>query len=230
MRRQILSKFDDTRLQAPAAFTEYVRIFHCPLERLEAVDPSRLHTEMRHDEIDVWIFLDQRNPFRRNAVGAVTCMQLNEYAKLPTFVECRAQPILGAIGPVCVHVGLQLNHAETVFLHVTLDGLDPVAHAATRIIDKAANETVRIFLNHFKRIRHIGINGLTPVEFPVRPCVDGVALWWLDKRLVDAARFAIDRIGAVHHLNQALAAERIAIMLPCQIDQIGRIATGIDDH
>jgi hypothetical protein len=64
----------------------------------------------------------------------------------------------------------------------------------------------------------------------VGPGVDGVALRRLDEGLVDAARLAVDGERAIHHLDQALAGERVAVVPPGQIDQVGRVTAGVDDH
>jgi len=52
----------------------------------------------------------------------------------------------------------------------------------------------------------------------------------LDQAHVDAARLAVDHVGAVHQLEHALAVERRAVMPPGLVDQIGRVQMGIDDH
>ncbi len=96
-----------------------------PIGKARNSRPSGLHTEVRHDEIDVRIFLDKRNPLRRNTVGAITGMQLDEHTQFPAFVERWAQPVLGTVRPICMHIGLQLDHAETMLLHIALNGLDP---------------------------------------------------------------------------------------------------------
>jgi hypothetical protein len=52
----------------------------------------------------------------------------------------------------------------------------------------------------------------------------------LNERLIDAARLAVDDVRAVHHFDQALAGKWLAVMAPGEVDQIGRVTAGVDDH
>ncbi len=157
-------------------------------------------------------------------------MQLDQHAQLGALGQRRPEPVQRAVGPVGVHIGLELHHLEAVFRHVAFDGLDAVLHAAARVVDEAADQPVRILAHHFQRVGHVGVDGFGAGYFAVRVGIDGVALRRLDKGLVDAARLAVHEIRAVHHLDQAFAGEWVAIVAPGQIDQVGRITAGVDDH
>jgi hypothetical protein len=46
----------------------------------------------------------------------------------------------------------------------------------------------------------------------------------------DAARLAVDGVRAIHHLEQALASEGLAVVSPRKVDKVGGVAAGVDDH
>ena len=228
--RQVLGEFDDARLQAPGRFAIDVGQIHGHLERLEAVHAAGLHTEVRHDEVDVRELLDDRRPLGRDAVGAVTRVQLDQHAQFGALLHRRTQPVLGAVGTIGMHVGLELHHLETVFAYMPFQLGHAVGHAIARVVDKAAEKTVRVLLHHLDGVGHVLADARHAGFFMHPVGVDGVALRRLDEGLVDAARLAADGVGAVHHLDKTFAGERLAIMPPGDIHQIGGVATGIDDH
>ncbi|MNY13947.1 hypothetical protein D3C86_1471060 [compost metagenome] len=185
---------------------------------------------MTDDEIDHRELADHRVEHRRDRVRAVAGMDQHHDVVLGADLHRRAQPVQRAVGPVGVHVGLELDHLEAEPLHVVFHRVHAVLHAAARVVDVAANEALRVLLHHLARVAHVHVDGLCAAALAVGVRVDGVALRRLDESLVDAARLAVEGERTVHHADQAFARERVAVMPPGQVDQVRRIATGVDDH
>jgi hypothetical protein len=105
-----------------------------------------------------------------------------------------------------------------------------VRGAVARVVDEAAEEAIRVLLHQLDRVRHVGADRVAAGQVGDAVGVDRVALRRLDERLVDPARLAAHGVRAVHHLQQALAGEGFAVVAPGQVDDLGRVAAGVDDH
>ena len=127
-----------------------------------------------------------------------------------------------------MHVGVQLEHLEAVFLDVVFELERAILRAPTRVEIEIADEAIRIFLRQVGAVLHVIAH--TVATLAVAFAVAGIAGWRLDKPHVNAARLAVDVVGPVHQLEHALTGERLAGVAPGFVDQIGRVQVGIDDH
>jgi len=129
-----------------------------------------------------------------------------------------------------VHVGLKLHHLEIKLFGVTLDFFGSVLRAVARVVDKASQKAVRVLGDQLFRVGHVLADGglAFQIEYLVR--VQGVALGRLDEGHVHAPWFVVDPVRAVHHLQQAFAGKRLAVVPPGQIRQVGGVTAQVNNH
>lgn len=183
---------------------------------------------MPDDEIDHRELANDRIEHRRNGVRPITGVDEHDDAEFRALLHRRAQPVEGPVGPVTMHVGMQLQHLEAVFLDMEFELGRAVFRPPAGIVVEVADEAVRVFLAKFGDIRHVIADAFAAHAVAVAiACIAGRRL---DEAHVDPARLAVDHIGSVHQLQHALAVEGRAGVAPCLVDQIGRVEVGIDDH
>lgn len=119
---------------------------------------------------------DDRIEFCRDAVGSVAGMHLHDEAEVGAFPHRGPQPVERPVGTVGMHVRLKLHHLEAVFLGVVLDFFGAVLRAVAGIVDEAAEEAVRIFLNELDGVGHVVPDRRLAGQIAVTVGVNGVAL------------------------------------------------------
>src|SRR5574337_1656585 len=182
---QLLGEFDDARLEAPAGFAIDVRRVHRHPERLEGIVAAGLNAEMPDDEIDHRELADDRIEHRRDRVGPIAGVDEDDDAEFGAFLHRGPQPVERAIGPVTVHVGVQLQHFEAVFLDMELELRRAVFQAPARIVVEVADEPVGVLPTELGAISHVFANAFAP--HAVAGAGAGVAGGRLDEAHIDAA-------------------------------------------
>ncbi len=226
--RKLLGELHDARLEAPAGFAVDVRRIHRHPEGLERVVAARLDAEVTDDEVDHRELADDRVEHRRDRVRAVAGVDEDDDAEFGALLHRRTQPFKRAVGTVAVHVGMQLQHLEAVFLDVEFQLRSAVFRPPARVVVEVADEAVRVLLAKLGDVGHVVANAFAALAVAVT--VAGVARRRLDEAHVDTARLAVDHVGAVHQLEHALAREGRTRMTPRLVDEVGRVKMGIDDH
>ena len=140
----------------------------------------------------------------------------------------RPQPFQRAIGTIAMHVGMQLDHLEAIFLDMELQFRRPVFRAPARIEGKAADKAIGPSLDEFDHIRHIVTNTLATTAIAI--AIARIAGWRLDKAHVDTTWFAVDHIGTIQQRNHAFAGEWRPRMAPGLVHQIGGMQMSVDNH
>ncbi len=183
---------------------------------------------MADDEVYHREFANDGIELRRDRIGPVTCVDKHNDAQLRTFLHGRPEPFQCPVGAITMHVGMQLQHFEAVFLDVEFQFRSPVLRAPARIEVEVTDEAVRIFLAKLGDIRHVIANAVAPAAVTI--AITRIAGWRLNEAHIDPARLAVDHIRAVHELQHTLAGERFTGMTPGLVDQIGWMKMGVDDH
>ncbi|MNE48626.1 hypothetical protein D3C80_1431010 [compost metagenome] len=183
---------------------------------------------MTDDEIDHRELADDRVEHRRNRVWAVTGVDQHHDVVLGADLHRRTQPVQRPVRAIAVHVGVQLEHLEAVFLDVEFQLRRTVFRSPARVEVEVADEAVRVFHAEFGDVGHVVTHTFAAPAVAV--AITGVARWRLDEAHVDAARFAVDHVRAVHQLEHALAGEGFAGVAPGLVDQVGGVQMGVDDH
>ena len=228
MARQLAGELDDARLEGPARLAHHVLGVDRHPERLERIVAAGLDAEVADDELHRRELADHRIELGGNAVRPVAGVDQDDDVVLRAHFHRRAQPVERAVGPVVVHVGVQLQHLEAVLLDVELELERALLRAEARIQHEIADEAVGILLGQLGAVRHVVADALAAGA--AADAVHRVARRRHDEAHVDAARLAVDPVRPVHQLEHALAVERRAGMTPGLVDQIGGMQVGIDDH
>ncbi len=183
---------------------------------------------MTDDEVDHRKLADNGVKLRRDRIRAITCMDEHDDAQLRTFLHGGPQPFECAVRAIAMHVGMQLQHLEAIFLDVEFQFRCSVFRAPPWIVIEVADEAVRILLAELGDIGHVVSNAVASATVAVAvACIAGRRL---DEAHIDPAWLAVDHIGPVHELQHTFAVKRFTGMAPGLIDQIGWMQMGIDDH
>src|SRR5450830_118234 len=226
--RQLLGEFDDARLEAPPGFAHDVGRVHRHPEGLERVIAARLDAEVTDDEVHHRELADDRVEHRRYRVRPVARVDQHDDVIFGAHLHRRAQPVQRPVGTVAVHVRVQLEHLEAVFLDVVFQFQRALLRTPAWIEGEVADKAVRVFVAKLRDIGHIVADAVAAA--PVAVAIARIARRRLDEAHVDAARLAVDDVGPVHHLEHALAVERFARVAPGLVDQVGGVQVGVDDH
>ncbi len=183
---------------------------------------------MPDDEVHARELPDDLVVLGGDAVRAVAGVQQDHHPQLGADPKGRPQPVQGPVRPVGVHVGVQLHHLEAVLPDVELELLGPVLRAEPGVVGEVSDEPVGVALHQLHDVGHVVADALPASPHAVLPY--RVAGRRLDAAVIDPPRLAVHPVRAVHHLEHPLAGERLPVVAPSLVDDVGGMEVGVDDH